>query len=483
MKKIFTLVMMALMAVGVNAQTTLTLGGQGAAGDWSWGWNQTLGASIGLSFTSQWGEFYLAKEGLTEGATYKLVVAEPNAKVTLRLNNITADDTKYIAIDQTEITGTIPANTDYIGLQGTEAGEAINVVSFTINDVQTQYAVYWGTAFLGGTFTATAEYAEIMLNGAENKAGQDIIINAASAIPGGLMLKVKYADGEEGYPAVPSGVTTAKIYIEKPFNQISLQASSDAVNSTLDITSVTASYGVWTVLGSSALFGAGWAVDATDNDMATEDGVTYTLTKENLTLEANTNYEYKVLKDHDSNWAVNYGANGALGGSNLSLTVQETAIYKVVFTFDSQTHIISATAEKTGDVAGPITHTYSVIGTLVGSWDVDTDMTMTDDGIYTATFTDVAAGDYKFKVREDHDWSVSYPGSDYQLKVETAGSTVEVTFDPVSHNVVAIVTVPTGIQTVKAQQNNAVRFNLAGQKVGAGFKGLVIMNGKKMMVK
>ena len=43
----------------------------------------------------------------------------------------------------------------------------------------------------------------------------------------------------------------------------------------------------------------------------------------------------------------------------------------------------------------------------------------------------------------------------------------------------------TGINSSKAvaQQNNAVRFNLAGQKVGAGFKGLVIMNGKKMMVK
>ena len=40
-----------------------------------------------------------------------------------------------------------------------------------------------------------------------------------------------------------------------------------------------------------------------------------------------------------------------------------------------------------------------------------------------------------------------------------------------------------GIQTVKANTQNGAIFNLAGQKVADGFKGLVIKNGKKMMVK
>lgn len=41
-----------------------------------------------------------------------------------------------------------------------------------------------------------------------------------------------------------------------------------------------------------------------------------------------------------------------------------------------------------------------------------------------------------------------------------------------------------GIAGVKAQnQNNAVRYNLAGQKVSASYKGVVIQNGKKMVVK
>lgn len=42
----------------------------------------------------------------------------------------------------------------------------------------------------------------------------------------------------------------------------------------------------------------------------------------------------------------------------------------------------------------------------------------------------------------------------------------------------------TGIQSAKAQaQKNAIRYNLAGQKVDANYKGIVIENGKKMMVK
>ena len=41
----------------------------------------------------------------------------------------------------------------------------------------------------------------------------------------------------------------------------------------------------------------------------------------------------------------------------------------------------------------------------------------------------------------------------------------------------------TGINNVKANVENAVRYNLAGQKVNNGFKGVVIMNGKKMLQK
>ena len=42
---------------------------------------------------------------------------------------------------------------------------------------------------------------------------------------------------------------------------------------------------------------------------------------------------------------------------------------------------------------------------------------------------------------------------------------------------------PTAIKTAKAVAADGIRYNLAGQKVGAGYKGVVIENGKKIVVK
>ena len=41
----------------------------------------------------------------------------------------------------------------------------------------------------------------------------------------------------------------------------------------------------------------------------------------------------------------------------------------------------------------------------------------------------------------------------------------------------------TGISSVESKQQPSVRYNLAGQKVGADYKGVVIENGKKVVVK
>ena len=44
-------------------------------------------------------------------------------------------------------------------------------------------------------------------------------------------------------------------------------------------------------------------------------------------------------------------------------------------------------------------------------------------------------------------------------------------------------TIVNAIQGVKAAQQNGVRYNLAGQKVGAGYRGVVIENGRKVVIK
>lgn len=229
----------------------------------------------------------------------------------------------------------------------------------------------------------------------------------------------------------------------------------------------------WTVAGN--FVGSSWDQTDTNNDMTSEDGTTYTLVKEGVLMEAGTNYQFKVVKNHD--WAESYPAD------NYTFTVEETGIYTVTVTFNADTKVVSHEAVKTGD-AGPVEHTYSVTGTINGDWDKDTDMTKGDDGLFTATFTDVLAGTYKFKVRVDHDWAVSYPISDYELTVENDGSIVTITFNEETKEVNATVKSTTGIETAKTiNMNSVVRYNLAGQKVDAAYKGVIIENGRKIVVK
>ena len=240
----------------------------------------------------------------------------------------------------------------------------------------------------------------------------------------------------------------------------------------------------WTVAGSSAILGSSWDINdaANANAMTSTDGITYTLVKEGVTLEKGQNYEYKVLLNHSWDNS-NYGN----GSDNAKLTVPETAVYKVTFTFDALKKEITATAEKTGE-AGPIEHTWAVSGSFTGDteegWKVLYEMTKGADGKYTVSIPVANAGDYEFKVRADGKWDSAYPTQNYKINIPTAGSTLVVTFDPETHEITATVTPPTGIEALTIDTDaNAPMYNLAGQRVDKDYKGVVIKNGKKVVVK
>jgi len=230
----------------------------------------------------------------------------------------------------------------------------------------------------------------------------------------------------------------------------------------------------WTVAGVKPLCDNSWDPSDVKAEMQTADGVIYTYTKEDIVLEKGTNYEFKVVKGHA--WGEEYPSQ------NYSFDVDETAKYKVTITFNAETKDIEADVVKTGE-AEAAEHVYSVMGTINGNWDVDTDMTKGADGLYTAVFEDVKAGEYKFKVRVDHDWSVAYPSSDYAFNVESDGSTVTITFNEATKEVKATVAAGTGIQVVKALTEVVAIYNLAGQRVDANYKGVVIVNGQKKIQK
>ena len=60
------------------------------------------------------------------------------------------------------------------------------------------------------------------------------------------------------------------------------------------------------------------------------------------------------------------------------------------------------------DIADKGKVVWSVIGTINGEWDTDTEMTSTDGVNYTVTIPYLAAGSYEFKIRANGSWDVNY---------------------------------------------------------------------------
>lgn len=269
------------------------------------------------------------------------------------------------------------------------------------------------------------------------------------------------------YPVISVEVAAGDVMVTYPTGSLNFYG--------FEFIAAAAASETWTVAGVGAILGSTWDPTDTSNDMTSTDGKNYTLVKENCTLEQGTSYEFKVVKDHA--WTEAYP------GSNASLTVNETAIYKVTFTFNSETKEVSAAAEKTGE-ASAVEHTYDVKGNFFNdtNWEKVYPMTKGNDGNWTVTIDGLEAGNYEFKVRQDNSWDVSYPASNYQVAIE-AVSTLTIKFFPESKTIETTVAPTTAISTVKAAQQTAEIYNLAGQKVSDSYKGVVIMNGKKVVIK
>ena len=248
----------------------------------------------------------------------------------------------------------------------------------------------------------------------------------------------------------------------------------------------------WTVAGAEAIFGSSWDTGNTDNDMTSADGINYILTKEGVVLEAGVSYGFKIVADHA--WDEAYPAD------NYNLTVEENGTYTVTITFNKDTKDVAARTVKTGDaVIADKIWTIAGVEELMGSgWDqTDTNNDMTDmgDGTFQLVKYNVAMEaekNYEFKVLANHSWDENYgadgqPGGDnVTVSVETAGN-YDVTFvwNPESKELYATTEVanPAAISTVKTNAVVSVIYNLQGQRVQNNYRGIVIKNGRKVMVK
>ena len=110
---------------------------------------------------------------------------------------------------------------------------------------------------------------------------------------------------------------------------------------------------------------------------------------------------------------------------------------------------VNAVTFNFGDSTTPVEEekVYSVIGTLVGNWDVDTDMELVN-GLYTATIEIAEAGSYEYKIRQDHAWTINWgdngdgtgvqDGPNFKAELP-ANSSITITFDPATAKIDAFV--------------------------------------------
>lgn len=151
---------------------------------------------------------------------------------------------------------------------------------------------------------------------------------------GTITLQYKVAKNHAWTTAYPSNNASISLSGTSYDVLFKFDASSNSV-SAAKITS-------WTVAGSQAVLGSDWSTSDSNNKMS-RSGSNYTLTKSDVSLKKNTNYECKVL----ANKAWTY----AFPSSNKVFTVSEDGTYDVTFTFNTSTFAVNVTTIKKGVVS------------------------------------------------------------------------------------------------------------------------------------
>ena len=202
------------------------------------------------------------------------------------------------------------------------------------------------------------------------------------------------------------------------------------------------------VAGSGDVFGSDFNTTDTNNKMSYAGGTKFSLTKENVSLNAGTTYKCKVTCSE--NWTLAYPS------SDYTFSVNESGTYDVTITFDVKSKAVTHTATLK-QVTPPEPDVYVVMGepaSLFGTtWDYNNAnnvMTTTDNGAtYTLTKSNVtltSGTTYAYKVKKNN--SVWYPSGDNKtFTVDQNGTynvviTINTSTGEVTHNVTLVQAAP-----------------------------------------
>ena len=167
-----------------------------------------------------------------------------------------------------------------------------------------------------------------------------------------------------------------------------------------------------------------------------ENPYVWTVTVEDFEAGAET-YEFKAVADEK--WDVYVLPDGDNMTFEFGTSDYPVGNYNLTFTVNTSTHTLTLTAEK--DFTYTVAGTESFFGTNWDATDTTNDMVYNEEsGLFEWSKEDVelTAGDILFKVAANHNWTVAYPVSNYDLNIPADGVyDVTITFNPATNAVAA----------------------------------------------
>ena len=232
-------------------------------------------------------------------------------------------------------------------------------------------------------------------------------------------------------------------------------------------------------------------ISITDNGIGLTDGETYILHGYFQVKDTDGHHYFAPNKDNGESFAIQFTYKvPAFTGASINLTTGDTA--EDITLTDNMTEAVSyenvekfiinsASATTVGSVSNAtLNYLIYTDGTLDGQ---ERSLALTNDG----------SGNWTATINQDFVQAFNWtPGTDYTIEFWFEGydttNDKTIKWDNSGYNYIVDITVKetstgiNGISTDEADENEEI-YNIAGQKVGKNYKGLVIKNGKKQIVK
>ena len=505
MKKIFTLMSMALMVLALGfsqkamaADTYVVAGSQAILGS---NWN---GTDVNNQMTPQSdGTMKLRKSSLALAAgTYEYKIVKNGS--TWIPDGMGNNQKVYISEEGLyDITFTFtPDDASTIKAEAVKTGSAhVDVTCVVAGQPASLFGTEWDQF---NTDNLLAEQSD----GSFSKTYENVELTASVGIQYKFIINGNWEEGDNHVVSVPnSGIYNVKFTYWPSDNYGQCDIDPVTVNPlVIEVMSITGELtGGWA--------NADWSNEGAWMDMTQESENVWTLVVTGAEIEAGT-YYYKAAANH--NWN-EYCIPG--DGSNKEFTFDESGIYTLKFVANTETDELTLGVERTGNIVVPDPTLFILGEANDNGWAPNVGVEMTYlDGKFTAedvTFKGLNEGfsyfSFTTKLAEDpDDWDYITPfrigavsDGDFLVTDELLGQEISLTSDGgqalkipagiytlgVNLETMKLVLTktgtidPTAIESVEVETANNVYYNLQGQRVAAPTKGIYIHNGRKVIVK